>query len=247
MIKNKIVAIIQARTGSTRLPNKVLADIEGKPMLWHIINRLKSCKKLDDIILAIPAAKTDDILENFARKNQIKYFRGSEKNVLSRYYFTAKKFKADAIVRICSDCPLVDCAIVDKVVDEYLKSGSDYTSNTLKKTFPLGLAVEVFNFKSLKKSHLSAKKPYQREHVTPYIYENPDYFKLRNVKAGKEIRYPDFRLTVDTKEDLSLIRKIYRHLCRSGKIFFLQDVVNLLKIKPQFLKINSNIKQNKLK
>lgn len=216
----KIGGIIQARMTSTRLPCKVLMDIEGKPMLWHVINRLKFSEKLNDIILAIPDTKENDILEKFAKDNKIKYFRGSEEDVLSRYYETAKKFKCDVIVRITSDCPLIDPKIVDFVIGKHLGSDADYTSNTLKRTFPRGLDVEVFNFKVLERAHKEVTESYQREHVTPYIYKHPEIFKLQNIEAKGKLRRPNLRLTVDTKEDLQLIREIYKHLYKPREVFY---------------------------
>ena len=245
--KFKIGAIIQARMTSTRLPGKVLMDIEGKPMLWHVVNRLKFSEKLDDIILAIPNTKKNNILEKFAKDNKVKYFRGSEEDVLSRYYKTAKKFKCDLIVRITSDCPLIDPQIVDLVIEKHLKLNADYTSNTLKRTFPRGLGVEVFNFKVLKKAQKEAKEDYQREHVTPYIYEHPEIFELQNIEAKGKLRRPDLRLTVDTKEDLKLIREIYRYLYNPGKIFYTEEIIDLLDKHPELIKINANVQQKALK
>jgi len=242
-----IAAIIQARMTSTRLPGKVLMDIEGKPMIWHVVNRLKFSKKLDDIILAIPDTKESDILEEFAENNNIKYFRGGEEDVLSRYYQTAKKFNVDPIIRITSDCPLIDPKIVDLVIEKHLNSAADYTSNTLKITFPRGLDVEVFNFDVLKRTYKEAKENYQREHVTPYICENPGIFKLQNIEARGKLKRPDLRLTVDTKEDLQLIREIYKRLYRPEKIFYVEEVIDLLNKYPQLIKININIKQKEIK
>ena len=242
----KIAAIIQARMTSTRLPGKVLMDIEGKPMLWHVINRLKFSKKLDDIILAIPDTKKNDILEEFAKDNKIKYFRGSEEDVLSRYYGAAKKFKVDVIVRITSDCPLIDPIIADNVVEKHLMNGADYTSNILERTFPRGLDTEVFNFNVLREAHKNAQENYQREHVTPYIYENTDRFKLQSIEAKGELRRPDFRLTVDTREDLKLIKDIYNYLYKQNYIFYTKKVIDLFKKYPQLPLANKDIKQKKL-
>lgn len=242
----KVTAIIQARTTSTRLPGKVLVDIEGKPMLWHVINRLKSSKKLNDIILAIPDTKENDILEKFAKENKVKYFRGSEEDVLSRYYEAAKKFEVGLVVRITSDCPLIDPRIVDLVIERHLNSKADYTSNTLKITFPRGFDTEVFNFDVLEKTYREAKKRYQREHVTPYIYEHPETFKLQNVEARGKLRHPEFRLTVDRKEDLKLVREIYDYLYIPGNIFYIQEVINLLEKHPELARINAQVRQKKL-
>jgi len=244
--KFKIGAIIQARMTSTRLPGKVLMDIEGKPMLWHVVNRLKFSEKLDDIILAIPNTKKNNILEKFAKDNKVKYFRGSEEDVLSRYYKTAKKFKCDLIVRITSDCPLIDPQIVDLVIEKHLKLNADYTSNTLKRTFPRGLDVEVFNFKVLKKAQKEAKEDYQREHVTPYIYKNPEIFKIQNIKAERRLRYLEIRLTVDTKKDLRLIREIYKRLYKPKKIFYTEEIINLLNNHKELVRINEKVRQKSL-
>ncbi len=243
----KVSAIIQARITSTRLPGKVLMDIEGKPMLWHVINRLKSSKKLDDIILTIPDTKENDILEKFAKDNKVKYFRGNENNVLSRYYETAKKFHCEVIVRLTSDCPLIDPKIVDLVIEKHLNRGVDYTSNVIKKTFPRGLDVEVFNFMVLEKAHKGAKENYQREHVTPYIYEHPEIFKLQNITAKGILKRPEIRLTVDTKEDLRLIKEIYKYFSKPQKIFYAKEIIELLDKYPELKKINAKIKQKDLK
>jgi len=243
MKKRKIAAIIQARITSTRLPGKVLMDIEGKPMLWHVINRLKLSKKINEIILAIPNTKENDILEKFAKDNKVKYFKGSEEDVLSRYYEAAKEFKSDIVVRITSDCPLIDPQVVDLVIEKHLNSGADYTSNVLQRTFPRGLDIEVFNFKVLEKTQKEARKNYQREHVTPYICENPKIFKLQNIKAKGKLRRPELRLTVDTKEDLKLIREIYRHLYKLRKIFYTEEIIDLFNNHQELIKINEKVRQ----
>lgn len=246
-MKKKITAIIQARMTSTRLPGKVLMNIEGKPMLWHVINRLRFSKKLDDIILAIPDTKENDILEKFVKDNKLKYFRGSEKDVLSRYYEAAKFFSVDLIVRITSDCPLIDPKIVDLVIEEHLNSTADYSSNSLKKTFPRGLDVEVFNFEILEMVYKEAKEDYQREHVTPYIYEHPEIFEVQNIEAKGKLRRPELRLTVDTKEDLQLIKEIYKYLYRPKKIFYTEEIIDLLNKHPELIKINIGVRQKNFK
>ncbi len=242
----KIFAIIQARTSSTRLSCKVLMNIKRKPMLWHVVNRLKLSKKIDDIILAIPICKEDDVLEKFAKKNNIKYFRGSRDNVLSRYYGATKKFQSDIIVRITSDCPLIDPDIIDLVIKKHIKTKADYTSNVFKRTFPRGFDVEVFNFEVLEKAHKKASKKYEKEHVTPYIYKHPKIFRLQNLEAKSMFRKPDLRLTVDTKEDMKLIKKIYNHLYKDHKqIFYIDEVIKLFNRKPELAKINFNVEQKK--
>jgi spore coat polysaccharide biosynthesis protein SpsF len=245
----KVCAIIQARMTSTRLPGKVLMNIEGKPMLWHVIERIKHSKKTNDIILTIPNTKENDILEKFAKENKIKYFRGSEQDVLSRYYETAKKFKCDVVVRITSDCPLIDPKIIDLVIEKHLNSGADFTTNflegekgiTIKRSFPRGLEVEVFNFLTLKEAHQQAKKQYQREHIDPYIFEHPKNFHLASIKNMPDLSY--MRWTVDEQKDLDFVREVYKKLYAKKKMFYIEDVVKLLKKYPELMEINKDVKQ----
>jgi spore coat polysaccharide biosynthesis protein SpsF len=238
---SKIGAIIQARMTSIRLPGKVLTDIEDKPMVWHVINRLRGSRKLNDIILAIPDTKENDILEKFAKDNNVKYFRGSEKDVLSRYYQAAKKFKAKVIVRITADCPLIDPGVVDEIVKEHLASRADYTSNIQIRTYPKGIDVEVLNFQALEKAHDEAKDSTDREHVTLYIRRHPNIFKQTKMVNNKDLS--SMRWTVDEKEDLDFVRKIYNKLYQEEKIFSMQEVLKLLKKEPRLSEINRKIKR----
>lgn len=226
--KLKIAVIIQARMDSTRLPGKVLMPISGKPMVQHVLDRLSFAKKIDMIILAIPNTKENDVLEKFAKENDIIYVRGSEEDVLERYYKAAEKFKVDVIVRITADCPLIDPKIVDLVIEKHLSSKADYTSNNIKRTFPLGLDMQVFNFDVLERAHKEAKSVFDKEHVVPYIHQRPDIFKLESVEAIGVLKRPELRLTVDTKEDLQAVRGIYKSLYQSDKIFYTENIINLL-------------------
>ncbi|MFH1749969.1 MAG: glycosyltransferase family protein [bacterium] len=243
----KTVVIIQARMTSMRLSGKVLKNISGKPLLWHVIQRVKLSKHIDNVILAIPDTKENDILEKFSKDNNIKYFRGNEEDVLFRYYETAKKYGAELIVRITSDCPLIDPKIIDKVIQIHKQKKVDYTSIGIKRTFPRGVDVEVFDFETLNKAHQKASKKEEREHVTLYIYTHPKIFKIQNIKAEKHLHHPELRICVDTKEDLELVQKIYKYLYKNQKIFYTEDVVNLLVNQhPELQKINQNIKQKKV-
>ncbi len=244
MHKCKIVAIVQARMGSTRLPGKVLKDIEGKPMLWHIVNRLKHAKLIDKIVIATSVNKKDEAIEKFCKENNIDCFRGNEEDVLARYYETAKEYNADIIIRITSDCPLIDPEIVDLVVRRHKENSADYTSNTLKRTYPRGLDTEVFGFYALEEAYKRAKELYQREHVTPFIYEHPELFKLQNVENNKDLSY--LRFTVDEEKDLELVRKIYKRLFNNKKNFYLQDIMVILKREPFLIEMNKSVKQKSL-
>lgn len=236
----KIAIILQVRVTSTRLPGKVLMDIGGKPMLWYVIYRLRLCQKIDDIILAIPDTRENDVLEKFAKDNQVKYFRGSEEDVLSRYYEAAEYFKIDQIVRVTSDCPLIDPEITDKVIEKHLNSGADYTSNFLKRSFPKGLDVEVFSFKVLETTHEEAKEHYQREHVDDYMYENPEKFRLVGFENDKNFSY--MRWTVDEMKDLEFVREVYKRLYKENEIFLMKDIIGLLKKYPELMEINKDVK-----
>jgi spore coat polysaccharide biosynthesis protein SpsF len=239
-----IVAIIQARMCSTRLPGKVMKDISGKPMLWHVIYRVKYSKLINKIVVATSTNKEDDIIENFCKENRILFYRGDEEDVLKRYYEAAKIYNGNKIVRITSDCPLIDPEIVDIVIKEHLKDEVDYTSNTIERTFPRGLDTEVFNFEALERANEMAKEKYQREHVTIFIYENPHLFKIKNVRNFKDLSH--LRWTVDEERDLIFVREIYKRLYK-GNIFFMRDILEVLEKEPDLKRINEMVKQKPVK
>jgi spore coat polysaccharide biosynthesis protein SpsF len=247
MYKNdNIVAIIQARMGSERLPGKVLMDIAGRPMLWHVINRIKHSRYIDKVIIATTINKDDKQIEDFCKTYNIDFYRGSEDDVLDRYYQTATLWNADIIVRITSDCPLIDSGVVDKVICSYLKNKNNFngSSNVIKRTYPRGLDTEVISFSALERVWNDAKKDYQREHVTIYIYEHAGKFKLYSVENDKDLSH--YRWTVDEKKDLKFVREIYKLLYREENIFSMNDILGLLKIKPHLEEINKDIEQKKI-
>lgn len=235
----KVTAIMQVRTGSTRFPNKVLKEILGKSMLEHTIERVKKAKLIDEIIIATTTERQDDIIEKWANDNGLKCYRGSTEDVLDRYYQAAKKFKVDPIVRLEPDDPLKDPTVVDKIIKFYLdnKDKLDYASNTIKSTFPEGQDVEIFSFAALERAWTEAKKSSEREHVTPYIWNHPDKFRLANVvHEGENLAH--LRWTVDYPDDLEFVRQVYARLYKKGKIFSMQDILDLLKKHPELAKIN---------
>lgn len=239
-----IVAIIQARIQSTRLPNKIFKDIVGKPMLWHVVNRLRSANKINEIVLAIPNGQSDDRLEIFAQENNIKCFRGSESNVLSRYYGAAFIYGVDIIVRITSDCPLIDPRTTDMAIQTYVDSNVDYVYADTRSGLPRGFDTEVFNFKVLEKAYKEATKDYEKEHVTPYIYQHPELFSIKSVEIPQRLKR-NFRLTVDTEEDLELVKNIYRYLYM-GQIFGIEEIIELLDKHNELVKINAEIRQKEI-
>ena len=234
----KLIAIIQARLNSSRLPKKVLRNIEHKPMIWHVVKRVSVAKKINKVIIATSNKPNDNRIEKFANENKIEIFRGSEVNCLDRYYRAARKFKAVNIIRITADCPLICPEIIDQVASEYLKGGYDYVSNTLVYTFPDGCDVEFFSFNALKKAWKQCKNPIEREHVTSYI-KNSGKFKLKNVASQRPINPHDYKWSVDNIEDLKFVKKVYSYLHKNDKTFAFKDILKLLKKHPEIKKINS--------
>ena len=223
-----IVAIIQARMSSQRLPGKVLMDISGKPMLQHIIDRVNEAKLINDIVIATTTKEEDKSIIQLIADNGMKGYRGSELDVLDRYYQTVARYKRigrtsniNTIVRITSDCPLIDPRIIDKTIEFYLNGNFDYVSNV--ETYPDGLDTEVFSYNALAKTWKEAKEPRDREHVTSYICSHPKKFKVGLLESGQD--FSKYKWSVDTIEDLEFARTIYRKL---GNKFYMEDILKLL-------------------
>lgn len=243
----KIVAIVQARMGSERLPGKVMIKIADKTALYHVITRVRQSKLIDEILIATTTKTEDDIIVEETKNIGVKYYRGSEEDVLSRYYYAAKESNADTIIRITSDCPLIDPEIIDRIIEFYKEHDYEIVANASsdlsKRTFPRGLDVEIFSFQQLETAFMKAYEKYQREHVTPYIYENAkEIYFYKN-----DIDYSKYRWTLDTKEDLELICKIYDELYKGTHDFYLNNIIELFEKKPELYKINAHIEQKKLK
>lgn len=242
----KVVCIMQARTGSTRLPGKVLKKICGKTVLEHDIDRIKRIENIDEIIIATTDKKQDDLIVNEALRLGVKYFRGSEEDVLSRYYYAAEEYKADVIVRVTSDCPLIDSKVSKDIIQYYLENMDryDYVSNTIERTYPRGLDTEVFSFKALEKAFNESILHKDREHVTPYIWDNNNIFAIGQYVNDKD--YSHLRWTLDTPEDFKLIMNIYENLYIDNNDFGLRDILNLYEKDCSLVYINSHIKQKPL-
>lgn len=242
----KTVAIIQARMGSTRLPGKIQKNIMGKSVLQHVVERVRQASSIDEIVIATTTLKQDDIVTEEAQKCCVKYFRGSEEDVLSRYYLAAKENKADIVVRITSDCPLIDPIVTNEIVSFFKEQAvydivTNASSDLKQRTYPRGLDTEVFAFNFLEKAYKYANKQYQREHVTPYIYENSK--KIFYYKNDED--FSGYRLTLDTEEDFVLIKEIYRHLYTGKHDFYLKDIIKLFEQHPNLSKINENVEQKR--
>lgn len=244
----KVVCLVQARVGSTRLPGKILKEICGKTILHHEIDRLKKCKEIDEIVIATTDKEDDDKIVNEAKKLSVKYFRGSENDVLSRFYYAAKENNADIIVRVTSDCPCIDFEILDKMLiyfkDKYKEKQIDYLSNTINRTYPRGYDIEIFTFSALEKSYINAEKEYEREHVTPYIYDKTNNFLKLSFENKDD--YSNYRVTLDTIEDFIVIKNIFENLYYKNPYFKLNDVVQYLNNNLHIVDINKHIEQKKL-
>lgn len=243
----KIGAIIQARTSSTRLPEKVLKNLpfdSDITVLEQGIQRLKKSEKLDEIILATTTDKDDEKIVAIAEKEEIPWFRGSKNNVLERYYLAAKNNDLDVIVRITSDCPCVDPDIVDLLLENHLKNKEDYTSNTLLRSFPVGLDVEVISFEALKTCYDNADTDLEREHVTLYIHNNLSQFNTDNLVSPDE-DMSQLRITLDTEEDYALLCAVFDYLYEKNKLFKYKDIISLFKDKPWLKIINKKIMAKK--
>ncbi len=243
MSKLEVVAIIQARMNSTRLPGKILKKILEKPMLQYLIDRVSRANLVDKLVIATTNNPLDDDIVKFCKDVGISCFRGSEDNVLSRYYQVSKKYKANCVVRICSDSPLIDPLIVDKMIRSFIDSDGkcDYMSNTLNQTYPLGMNVEVFSQSALEDSFLNHTEGYEEEHVTPYIYTHPELFNICEEQLDNDFSH--LRLTVDEEQDFILVGEVITKLLPSKPLFDLNDIIDLYKSDPSLFLINSNVKQ----
>ncbi|WP_243388200.1 cytidylyltransferase domain-containing protein [Bacillus kexueae] len=242
----KVAAIIQARMGSTRLPGKVLKKVLNKTLLEYQIERVKRAKTIDEIIIATTTKESDNPIVELCEHLSVPYYRGSEEDVLSRYYEAATEFNVDVIVRLTSDCPIIDPNVIDKVVKHYNDNLGqfDYVSNTLTRTYPRGMDTEVISYEVLERVYKEAKELVYREHVTAYIYHHPNQFKLCNVSYEKD--ESKHRWTVDTKEDFELIEKIISELYSENTYFNIEDVLMVVNKNQSWLDINRHIEQKKL-
>jgi glutamate-1-semialdehyde aminotransferase/spore coat polysaccharide biosynthesis protein SpsF (cytidylyltransferase family) len=227
-----LVAIVQARMGSTRLPGKALMGIAGRPMLGRVVDRVRLASVaagINQIVVATTTNESDDPIAEFCAKENIACFRGDEADVLDRFYRAAKAHSADAILRITADCPLIDPEVIEKIVARFQVGDCDYVSNTLRYTYPDGLDAEVFAFGALEQAWQEAKKPSDREHVTPYLRGNK--FRTANVESENPVSPNQFRWTVDDSRDLKFVRDVYAAFAPCTT-FQSQDVFALLKARP---------------
>ena len=238
--KKNVVVFIQARMGSTRLPGKVLNKIEGKEILSYQIDRIKKARTVDQVVVITTTKKKDDEIVQFCKKNRINYYRGSEDDLLDRHYRAAKKFSADFVVKIPSDSPLTDADVIDEVINLWVKNPNkyDYVSNYHPPTFPDGLDVEGCSFEVLEIAWKNATKGYEREHTFPYIWDNPEKFKIGNIVNKFGNMFTTHRWTLDYEEDFLFLKEIFEYFI-SDLDFKMNDILELLKENPDIAKINN--------
>ena len=258
-MSDRILAIIQARMGSSRLPGKVLLPIFGQPMLVRVVERARQARSLNNVVIATTTEASDDPVEDLCLERGYSCWRGSLHDVLDRYYQAARAFKADVVVRVTGDCPLIDAGLIDQVVDVFYGrisvdgrplSGADraaaapydFTANRLpppwKRTYPIGLDTEVCSFQVLERAWNEALQPHHREHVMPYLYEQPGRFRVCVVDSPQDFGY--MRWTVDTADDLEAVRQIYAHFPGRDHFSWL-EVLDLLQRQPALARINASV------
>lgn len=238
-----ILIIVQARFSSTRLPGKVLIKIRDKPLLWYVINRIKQVKTKHKLVIATGHLDANKPIIEFAKNHNIDFYVGHEDDVLDRYYQTAKYFRGEVIVRITSDCPLIDPKIIDELLEIYLDRNYDYLSNVHPPTYPDGYDTEIFSFEALERTWKKSRLPSEREHVTPFIWKNLEReFIIENIEY--RIDYSKYRLTVDTVDDFKLISIIIEHFYDKWEDFHLEDVIKFLDDNPELVDINKQFKRD---
>lgn len=250
---NKVVAIVQARMGSSRLPGKVLLPLGGRPVLWHVAQRLAAARSLDGVLVATSVLPQDDVIAEASASWGVPCYRGSESDVLDRYYQAGRQTGAQAIVRLPADKPLLHPGLVDDVVAEHLRVGADYTSTMPEDfpnsmTYPYGLEVEVVSFTALERAWREATDPADREHVLSYIYQHPALFKVWRATVPENLAHPELRLCLDTPEDYELLRRVYVALWRpGGPPLRVEAAIAFLGEHPEIASINRAVQQRGLR
>lgn len=233
--------IVQARMTSTRLPGKILLPLGGQPMLVRLIARLRRVHRADALVIATTTNTADDPVAALCQRLGVACHRGSEHDVLSRYADAARLHQADTVVRITSDCPLIDPELIDRLIEDFAQGSCDYVSNMLPPTWPYGMAVEVFSAQALQEAHAQASQDSEREHVTPFIYRNPERYRLRNVACLQNLSH--HRWTVDTPEDYELVNLLFGAAYLVNPEFRLGDLLAEMQRHPEWIRINQHVQQ----
>lgn len=239
-VEVKTVAIIQARMGSTRLPGKVLMDLGGKTVLARVVQRVQRSRRVDEVVVATTESKQDTVLMEECERLGVLAIRGSSDDVLDRYWRAARERSAEIVIRVTSDCPLIDPELVDETVRVFLAKNADYCSNVFPRRYPRGLDTEVFTFAALDRAWRQAREPHQREHVTPYFYEHPELFRIASAPGEED--YSTHRWTLDTPEDLNLLRGIYESL-EGAETRSWREVLAFVETRPELMSLNAHVIQ----
>jgi spore coat polysaccharide biosynthesis protein SpsF len=237
-----ILAILQARMSSSRLPGKVMKPVLGRPMIERQIERLLRCKRIDQLIVATSELQEDDVLEALCDSIRVSIFRGDLDNVLDRFYRAAVPYNPKHVVRLTADCPLTDPSLIDELIEFYLERQCDYASNCQEPTLPDGLDAEIFSFAVLEEAWREAVLPSHQEHVTAFIREHPERYRIENYRYNRDLS--NLRWTVDEFEDLEFVRRVYEKLYPLNPEFRTEDVIVLLDREPELLEINKRFKRN---
>jgi len=239
----KTIAIIEARMTSTRLPWKVLLPAAGRPMLEHLVDRVRITPSLDGVVLATTINSTDDVLEEFAKRVGIECFRGSEDDVMSRVIGAAESVAAEVIVEITGDCPLIDPQLIEQTIRMFNGNDADYVCNAQVRSYPDGMDTQVYHLETLKRSAALTNDPLDREHVTLHIRNHPEMFSHVYLVAPPEIDWPGLGLVLDEPKDYDFLKKIIEHFDEKGSWFSCLDVVNLLRNNPDLVAINQDVRR----
>lgn len=236
-----IVATIEARMNSSRLPGKVLLSVLGKPLLHYLVARLRAVPSLHEVVLATTSNASDDVLVDFARKEHISVFRGSEDDVMARVMGAADSLDADVIVEITGDCPIIDPEIVEQTIRMFRSNDAEYVGNAHIRSYPVGMDTQVFRLETLKRSAAMTDAPLDREHVTLHMRNHPEMFRHLHLVAPPAMHWPELGLTLDEPEDYELIARIIRHFDATSPLFGCLDVIQLLRAKPEWVQINKGV------
>lgn len=237
------VATIEARMASSRLPGKILKEIIGKPSLERLIERVRHAKLVDEVVVATTVSPQDDAVEAWAKRAGISFFRGSEEDVLLRVLEAAKAFKADVIVELTGDCPLLDPMLIDQVIGKYINSNFDYVSNNKERSYARGFDTQIFSTAVLNEVNCLTRDAADHEHVSLYIYEHPERYKLHTLVAPQELYAPEMRLCVDTSEDFFVVESVFKALYPKNPSFTAQDIMAFMRQHPEIAGVNSAVKQ----
>lgn len=228
--------------GSTRLPGKVLKEIVGKPMLWHLVTRVQKARYIDEVVIATTIDKQDNALEKFAVDSNIGIYRGSQNDIVDRFFNAGRKYNGDMVVRVWGDCPLIDPDLIDKVLLQFIDGGYDYANNFNPRTYPAGMSFEVYLFKSLERIWKGTDDAFYREYPFEYIYANHGSFKTLYDKSETDLSNID--LTVDYIEDIELVTEIFKNLHSDNKTFHLEEILKLMESHPELMALNQGLARN---